>query len=58
MKYKQNNASFAIEQSAAEIAIIDQLAQSLGIHTRFIIDNIIIKTKYLAPSTPNMLTSY
>jgi hypothetical protein len=42
MKSKQNNTSFDIETSTAEITTIDQLAQSLAVHTRFISDEIIM----------------
>ncbi len=39
---KQNNTSFDIETSVAEITTIDQLAQSLAGHTRLISDEIIM----------------
>ncbi len=37
-----NKTELKIEQSTIEITTIDQLAQSLAVHTRFISDNIII----------------
>ncbi|NIM78017.1 MAG: hypothetical protein GTO20_04440 [Candidatus Aminicenantes bacterium] len=59
MTNTDNNSSLKIEKSTAEITTIDQLAQSLAGHTRFISDNIIIdllkqskSSNYLLPSAP------
>jgi hypothetical protein len=42
MTNTENNSSLKIEKSTAEIATIDQLAQSLAGHTRLISDEIIM----------------